>query len=174
MRRRIAFALLAAAAAAPAAAQPAQSMRFGSGGTVAEAAGAFRDICMAHPGDATAQRAAALALKPKPFRRADGSPDGVESFTLYFTQLSLLETPGGQVCAVLSPMFDPPAPDAALADTQRRLHLGKPLVSGEQRIWPRKIDTRPQTIAYTYHTQPDAMGKPRQTVQLTLIAPKVR
>ncbi len=168
--------IVSCAPPAPAGAQPNLIGSLESAGSIAQAAPAFAAICLAHPGDARAQKAAARAAKPRAFAPEAGSPPGIESLTAWPLQLSLLGTAQGQVCAVLTPLVEAPAPAAALAELRRRLHLGAGTAAGEQHVWQRGIAGRVQTIAFIIHTQPDSDHVPHPTVELTLTAPvpKVR
>ena len=142
-----------------------------SAGSIAQAATAFRAICMAHPGDPAGQRAAALAARPRAFKAEPGSPPGVESLSAWPLQLSLLDTDRGRVCAVLSPMIDAPAPAAALAEVCRRLALGQGAPEGDEHVWRRG---GAQTIGFSVAPRPDSDGRTWPTVQLTFTAAKAR
>ena len=165
--RRIALLLVAIALAPSTLAAPTATLT--SGGSIAQATAAFRAICMAHPGDPAAERAGALVARPRAFKVEAGSPPGMEVLTAWPVQLTLLDTPDGHVCAVLSPLVDAPAPAAALAEVRTRLRLGVG-AAGDQHLWR----AHGGTIGFAIRTQPDSDGTPRPTVQLTFTAAKAR
>ena len=165
-------ALLTMAAATPTLAAPTASMS--SGGSIAQAAAAFRHVCLAHPGDAAAQKKAAMVATPRAFTPEPGSPPGMESLIAWPLQLTLLDTPEGPACVILSPMVDDPKSADAIAEVRRRLKLGAGVAAGERHIWTRGSGARRQVIAFSVPIQTDALGKERPTAQLTLTAAKVK
>ncbi len=165
------LALLALAAAAPP-----RMVSIESGGSIAQAAQAFRNICLAHPGSAAGQRAAALTARPRPFKAPPvPGPRGVDSLVAWPVQLAMLDADGAQVCAILSPLLEAPDPSAALAEVRTELRLGPPTAMQQRDIlWHRTSKGLRQTIAFAIAAQPDALGATRPTVRLTLSSAKVR
>jgi len=145
-----------------------------SGGSVSQALVAFRAICVAHPGDPAAQRRAALAAKPRRFEAEPGSPKGIDSYSAWPVQLSLLETDRGRVCAVLSPLTGAPDEASALAEVRRGLALGPGAIEEGERVWHRTARGMRSTIAFAIPIKVDALGAPRATATLTLVSQKVR
>jgi len=127
-----------------------------SEGSIAEAADALAQICLAHPLDIAAQRRAATA---PPFRMTrELTATTIESYSGGLLQLSVNAGPSGNLCAVLTPFVNLPTMADASHDLTSKLHLGSGRVQGEATAWTRTVGGVREIIGLAFTRQGQNQG----------------